>query len=536
MGRSRPVGAGVGDSKDPEAVMHPCPVLRRAALSGTSSVTLVTTLAVTLVTTLAGTLAGTFLAPAADAAPGARAAGRVASTPAAARALEQVVDAGDGSGPHDVTLALRDLRLHRDGLRAADRVTADRMLTRPAADQKACLASPAVCVHWMSTGSEAATSAYAQQALDVAGHVLSTYAAAGYRAPLADGSRGGDGSLDIYLRDIGRQGYYGWCDSDAAGSGGQGAPAYCVFDNDYREFPAHTPLENLEVTAAHELFHAVQFGYDYREDGWFMEATATWAEDEVYSDVDDNLQYLPTSPLRQPGHSMDVFQQSGFRQYGDWIFFRYLTERLPAEQGGLPTLVRSMWERASGVGGGSGTYSIRAVRDVLAARRAPLRTVWGDFVAANRQPGASYAEGRANRYPVARLARRGRLTAGQRASGPVRVTIDHLAGATLRWTRAAGLAARRLRVTLDLPRPGLGSSAVVTVKRAGAGPVSTPVRLASDGAAAVRVPFGPDVAWVEVSLGNAGTRYRCWRGTDWSCQGRPLDDGRVFTVGVRAQR
>jgi hypothetical protein len=39
-----------------------------------------------------------------------------------------------------------------------------------------------------------------------------------------------------------------------------------------------------------------------------------------------------------------------------------------------------------------------------------------------------------------------------------------------------------------------------------------------------------------VSLANAGTRYRCWHGTDWSCQGRPLDDNRRFTVGVRARR
>jgi hypothetical protein len=392
-------------------------------------------------------------------------------------------------------------------------------------------------VHWSAGGANAATAAYARRALDVAVHVLGTYAAAGYRAPLADGRRGGNGALDIYLQDIGRRGYYGWCDSDAvSGSSQQGAPAYCVFDNDYREFPEHTPLQNLQVTAAHELFHAVQFGYDYNEDAWFMEATATWAEDEVYGDVDDNLQYLPMSPLRQPRRSMDLFQPDGFRQYGDWIFFRYLTERFPDAAGGLPTLVRAAWERASASQAGSGTYSIRAVREVLSARGAPLRAVWGDFVAANRRPGTSYAEGRVNGYPAAPLAGRARLTAARRASGPVRVTVDHLAGATLRWTRSADLAARNLRVTLRLPRPGLGSSAVMTVKRAGADPVSAPVTLASDGTAVVREPFGSDVAWVEVSLGNAGTRYRCWRGTDWSCQGKSLDDGRVFTVGGRAQR
>ena len=38
---------------------------------------------------------------------------------------------------------------------------------------------------------------------------------------------------------------------------------------------------NLRVTAAHEFFHAVQFAYDYDEDPWLMEATATWMEERV---------------------------------------------------------------------------------------------------------------------------------------------------------------------------------------------------------------------------------------------------------------
>ena len=461
-----------------------------------------------------------------------------ASAPAAARALARVTDAVDGpADAQDVTLALRDLRRHRAGLAGADRRQADRLLSRPRTGRVRCSTAPAVCVHWSASGADRATRAYAGRVLRVAGHVLGTYAAAGYRAPLPDGARGGSNALDIYLQDIGRQGYYGWCDSDApaGGTGSLGAPAYCVFDNNYREFPVHTPLENLQVTAAHELFHAVQFAYDYNEDAWFMEATATWAEDEVYTDVNDNLQYLPQSPLAQPGRSMDQFLQTGFRQYGDWIFFRYLTERFPAAEGGLPTLVRSIWERAS-AGTGSSEYSMRAVREVLAAQGTPLPAVWAGFVAANRRPWLTYAEGAANRYPSARLAGGVKLTAAHRRSGPVTTTVDHLAGATLRFTRAADLAARTLRVQLTLPKAALGSGAVVTVKTTSGRPVSTPVKLAADGTATVAEPFGSDVSWVEVSLANAGTRYRCWHGTDWSCQGRPLDDNRSFTVAVRARR
>ena len=72
-----------------------------------------------------------------------------------------------------------------------------------------------------------------------------------------------------------------------------------MLDNDYsrREFPTNTPLENMHVTAAHEYFHAVQFAYDFFEDGWFMEATATWAEDELFDTVNDNVNYLPIGQL-----------------------------------------------------------------------------------------------------------------------------------------------------------------------------------------------------------------------------------------------
>ena len=75
----------------------------------------------------------------------------------------------------------------------------------------------------------------------------------------------------------------------------------------------------LKVTAAHEFFHAVQFAYDIGEDGWFMESTATWMEEHVYDAINDNLQYLATSPLAQPLIPLD--QTSGLRVYGAWIFW-----------------------------------------------------------------------------------------------------------------------------------------------------------------------------------------------------------------------
>lgn len=456
----------------------------------------------------------------------------VASTEVAEQALDEAQAVLTGESNRDMTLALRELRVHRDELAGTDRVQANALLRRPGGDRQRDFAT--VRVHW-TTG--VATSAYVDQVGSIADHVLGVYADAGYRSPLPDGTSGGNGLLDIYLQDLGNQGLYGYCDSDdpPVGTGPFDAPAYCAFDNDYQEFPGHTPLENLQVTAAHELFHAVQFAYDYYEDGWFMEATATWAEDEVYDDVDDNVQYLSESPLSQPQQSMDHF--SGLRQYGDWIFFRYLTERNSESEGGLPTLVRDIWELADGAEDGPDDYSIEAVAHALSARGAGLRPTWARFAAANRRPGSTYKEGAANGYPAAELTARVGLTGSHRGSGMVTRTLDHLSAKTTRFTRAERMSARTLKLELDLPALSRGSGAVATVYHRSGRPMSVPIALDQDGDAVTRLDFGRDVSSVEVTLANAGIHYRnCWSGTDWSCQGRAVDDGLRFRVRATAVR
>lgn len=465
--------------------------------------------------------------------------GRTVSTPVAARALAAVEDLGKpGSG--DATMALRDLRIHRDELSAEDQARASRLLQRPGGDQSQCFDT--VCVHWYSSGQDKSTQSYVNKVANIAQHVLQTYADAGYRAPEADGSRGGNGKLDIYLQDLGDQGLYGYCDSDdpPADKGPYDAPAYCSFDNDYSssQFPAQTPLENLEVTAAHELFHAVQFAYDYYEDRWFMEATAAWAEDELYTDVNDNLQYLVESPLSQPTKSMDHFETYGVRQYGDWIFFRYLTEHWPDAEGGLPTVIRDIWERADGSEGAPDDYSIQAIKHVLAGLGTDLRTVWADFASANRRPGTSYDEGKANHYPRAGLSGRVHLDGHHRTSGWKTRHVDHLAASTIRFVRARKMRASRLKLHLNLPGISRGSAVVATIYQRSGRPHTVRIPLKHDGNKTRKVGFGKNVKWVEVTLANAGTHYHCWRPTDtgYSCLGRPKDDDLPLKVWAKAVR
>ena len=159
---------------------------------------------------------------------------------------------------------------------------------------------------------------------------------AGYRQPKPDSGKGGSNQTDIYvdnararpLRLLHHRRRH-----PAARPGPLRRPGLLRGRQRLRRRSrSNTPLENLQVTLAHEYFHAMQFAYDYYEDRWLLEATAAWVEDEAYDGVNDNVQYLADSPITDTGRSMDLF--GGGYHYGVWIFFRYLSETVPAGEGG----------------------------------------------------------------------------------------------------------------------------------------------------------------------------------------------------------
>ncbi|GAA4698850.1 MXAN_6640 family putative metalloprotease [Nocardioides conyzicola] len=476
-----------------------------------------------------------------------------ASTDAAADALDQVQSiladpaAADADG-RDLTLALRDLRIRQDQLSRTDRAQASRLLSRPPqvygwTNEQTRAFGDNVLVHW---DNGQATSDFVNDAGNVAEHVLATYKAAGYRAPMPDGTAGGDSRLDIYLVDFsaaGQQGLYGFCDGSVAPprNGPYNTPAYCAFDHNFSSFPALTPAQNLRVTAAHELFHATQFAYDYYEDAWFMEATATWAEDEVYDDINDNRQYLPLSPLAQPRQSLDQFNSSSLRQYGEWIFFRYLSERFSKSQGGLPVIVRRIWQRADSTRGTQhDLYSIRAVSKELASQGTDLRRVYAQFGDANRRPARAYEEG--SHYRAAGAAHTWTFTPRSHDTRWKTSRVDHLATSTLAVKPSASMKRWRLRVQVDLPNRASGVAAIVTRYDAKGRPSSKLVKLSKSGNATMRLPFDSrHLTRVDVTLSNAGIRYaRCFSGpvdgVSYSCSGVPKDDNRPMRYRISAIR
>ena len=84
-----------------------------------------------------------------------------------------------------------------------------------------------------------------------------------------------------------------------------------MLDNDYdpSQFPGYTdPLAPMQVTAAHEYNHVLQYDYDAFQDTWMFESTATWAEEKVFDDG-QRLRLLPAArgrcepdePITSPG-------------------------------------------------------------------------------------------------------------------------------------------------------------------------------------------------------------------------------------------
>jgi hypothetical protein len=505
--------------------------------------------------------------PSADALARALAAGRIDRATYAlerARALFQLrtlrATYGDVArpGPRDATSVLRDLVLAYERLSPAQRRVADGILARPtdgAADRFGdgytvaeatpyCTAN--ACFHWVATTEDAPPSTDADvdgvpdwvetTAIEFATVWTTEITTLGFRAPKSDATStnaGPSGGLDVYLAQTGDAGYYGYCTTDdpnaEPGSGYQywDMSAYCVVDNDFAEFGG---LPALRVTLAHEFFHAVQFAYDITEDRWFMESTATWIEDEVFDDVDDNVQYLGASPIARPRVPLDS-NNTVFGIYGDWIFFRFISEVFASRGEHDTTVVRRAWKLADGAPGGRDLYSLKAVAQASKAAGTAFRPLFGAFGMVNDVAPAWYEEGTANDYPVPPLADRTKITKRSRTDVGSR-RMRHLTNAYLGYVPGRGVSSgAKLAFVLDLPAAKTGPAASVVVISTKGDVRFFTFALDRAGDGRLKVPFGRGaVARVDLVLTNASTRTRCWVDPNrrYSCSGDPRDDGVPF--------
>lgn len=207
-------------------------------------------------------------------------------------------------------------------------------------------------IHYASTGTDAPPSADTSGIIGVPDwveivaqtfdDVASAYLSRGWRlAPTVSAA-----PYDIYLRDLAHlvAPLYGQTTSSQAipSTGFSNAfGSFMEIDNNFTDsiYGPYGAIQSLQITAAHEYHHAIQYGYNYYFDIWYAEATSTWHEDELYDGVNQLYSYLRAS-MFNTNLSLDINTNiTTGGGYGRWLFNRHLAET----HAGQP-IVRNVWE------------------------------------------------------------------------------------------------------------------------------------------------------------------------------------------------
>ena len=197
----------------------------------------------------------------------------------------------------------------------------------------------------------------------------------GYPRPLADDGypEGGDARYDIYLRNL-PTGVLGqtWPDSTDYDNDSTQATSFMELDNDYSYHPKYKndPRNVLRVTIAHEYFHAVQFGMDWREAGTFqvgpntyfsrawMEMSAVWIEEKLYDHINDYYGYLPTF-FDSTKRSIEKFEGfSDLHPYASVVWPLFLTQHFSSDD-----MILEIWRRCGELG--AGHHFLEATQTVI---------------------------------------------------------------------------------------------------------------------------------------------------------------------------
>jgi hypothetical protein len=294
----------------------------------------------------------------------------------------------------ELTPVLKVLAEKLPQLKGAERRNAERMLARPTQGQgnpgEATYSVPEAppvcsahyCVHYVTSTADAPPGglSYVNTMLGEFENVYNVEnGQLGWAPPVPDGTAGGDGRTDVYIKNIGPDGLYGYAAPDPGQSGAHWA-AFLVMDNDYAEKAFTDRYQNnfllpLQVTAAHEYNHVLHFGYDQNQDSWMFEATATWMEDKVYDEINDYRGYLgewaqrSTQPLTQ--FNSPESGDSNSKVYGDAVFNRWIDERYGADT------IRRAWE----VSVDTGDFAPGAYEKALNEKGTSFDDVFNQFAA-----------------------------------------------------------------------------------------------------------------------------------------------------------
>ncbi|MBU0533349.1 MAG: hypothetical protein KJ887_00915 [Candidatus Omnitrophica bacterium] len=247
-------------------------------------------------------------------------------------------------------------------------------------------------VHYTTVGAHAVTAGYAQNISD---YFEASYTAEvttlGYSVPPSDigaVNNGGDARYDVYIFDLG-SGLYGYTCPEQYPT--TPSYSYIAVNTDYswapvNDDPVSDAVGAAKVTAAHELFHAIQFNYDVTEDLWWMETTATYMEDEVYPGVNDNYNYLVY--WFDNCDILGLEALVGLHEYGNFIFAKRLSEEFTDD------IIKDIWEECQTTDG------LTAIDNVLTGEGSTLVDEFGKFTRANFFLEDDYVDGNAYRAAI----------------------------------------------------------------------------------------------------------------------------------------
>jgi hypothetical protein len=281
--------------------------------------------------------------------------------------------------------ALHRLAQSLPALSGDDRQSAESLLARPddnnpdpggthkwdtaerATAQTVCV--PHFCLHYVKTGDDAPDQTDGGDAgttpdyVDAMGAVLEDVYACengsgpadcaagsapglGWTPPADDSPRGGDSRLDVYISNLFPDQIFGYVATDPGQEPNPFVPhvSYMVLDKDYSRFEGPAAATSVEqVTAAHEYNHVLQNVYDFAEDTWMFEATAVWAEEKVYPQINDYLNYV-AAWVRSTRIPLTTFDGQTLKPYGSAVFNHFVESRHGADA------IRRAWEASPGAG------------------------------------------------------------------------------------------------------------------------------------------------------------------------------------------
>ena len=261
---------------------------------------------------------------------------------------------------------------------------------RPALADEASFGVPdgKILVHYATSGTDAVPAAdanadgvpdFVATIATTAEQALDHFATLGFRAPLSDGTLGGDGRIDIYLRDlVAADGNTGIDSCDAAHCIG-----YISAENDYAQFGYPSVLEGVRSVVPHELFHLVQNAYSNAQPSTWIEGSAVWSVENLFGADNSDFErclpsFLPRSyrPFeRPPGGFGDSYP------YGAALWPYFLEHRF-----GVATVVDA-WEASA-----HATF-LDAMDVAVRAAGSTIDGAWIEFTRWNLFTGARAAGG-----------------------------------------------------------------------------------------------------------------------------------------------